>query len=432
MTSPIGQFVDTTLGRTSTNPFITKIMDRPPASTDGINNAYMVGQRWVNTADNNAEYFLLNFLSSNGTVLANWVLLGTVSANTETLTGNSGSAVVADTNQNINVVGDGTTGLLFAGASHTLTGSLNAIPNSALAHSSMSFVAGTGITISSSPVSLGGTTTISANAGTVTETLTGNSGGAVGPAAGNINVVGDGSTISIIGNPGTNTLTASFIGSPSLASVVIQTIISTGTYTPTTGMKYCVIEAIGGGGGGGAAYTTTGSAKCAAGGGGGGGYSRGVYSAATIGVSQAITIGAAGTAGSSAGKNNGGNGGTTIVGALLSVTGGNGGAFSSSDVGEYGMGGTGGVGSSGSFNTVGTPGYAGNISGTFGSSGNGGSSFFGGGANGVFSDAGTNFNGINGLSYGGGGSGGATFSSVTSASGGTGFKGVVIITEYVG
>ena len=37
-------------------------------------------------------------------------------------------------------------------------------------------------------------------------TLTGNSGGAVGPSAGNINVVGSGD-ITVVGNPGTNTLT---------------------------------------------------------------------------------------------------------------------------------------------------------------------------------------------------------------------------------
>lgn len=49
-------------------------------------------------------------------------------------------------------------------------------------------------------------------AGTVS-TLTGDSGGAVGPdGGGNINVVGDGTTIDIVGNPGTNTLTVSVIG----------------------------------------------------------------------------------------------------------------------------------------------------------------------------------------------------------------------------
>ncbi len=42
--------------------------------------------------------------------------------------------------------------------------------------------------------------------------FTGNTGGAVMPSAGNINVVGDGSTITIVGNPGTNTLTMSDSG----------------------------------------------------------------------------------------------------------------------------------------------------------------------------------------------------------------------------
>ena len=50
--------------------------------------------------------------------------------------------------------------------------------------------------------------------GTGIETITGNSGGPVGPDGGNnINVVGDGITIDIVGSPGTNTLTASVIGS---------------------------------------------------------------------------------------------------------------------------------------------------------------------------------------------------------------------------
>jgi len=43
------------------------------------------------------------------------------------------------------------------------------------------------------------------------QTLTGNTGGAVGPTAGNINVVGSGN-ITIAGNPGTSTLTATVVG----------------------------------------------------------------------------------------------------------------------------------------------------------------------------------------------------------------------------
>jgi hypothetical protein len=50
--------------------------------------------------------------------------------------------------------------------------------------------------------------------GGMLNTLTGNSGGAVSPDAfHNIDVVGDGTTIDVVGNPGLNTLTISFIGS---------------------------------------------------------------------------------------------------------------------------------------------------------------------------------------------------------------------------
>lgn len=51
--------------------------------------------------------------------------------------------------------------------------------------------------------------------GTIT-TLTGNTGGGVGPSAGNINIVGTG-TISVAGNPGTSTLTISSSGLSSIS-----------------------------------------------------------------------------------------------------------------------------------------------------------------------------------------------------------------------
>lgn len=53
------------------------------------------------------------------------------------------------------------------------------------------------------------------NAGSIVETLTGNSGGAVGPTGNNINVVGSG-TVTVTGNPGTSTLTISDSGSMAL------------------------------------------------------------------------------------------------------------------------------------------------------------------------------------------------------------------------
>ncbi len=59
-------------------------------------------------------------------------------------------------------------------------------------------------------------------------TLTGNTGGAVGPdGGGNIDVVGDGTTVNVVGNPGTNTLTISVDD-----SVANQYTADTGTATP--------------------------------------------------------------------------------------------------------------------------------------------------------------------------------------------------------
>jgi hypothetical protein len=434
MTTPIGQFVDTTTGRTSTNPFITIIKNRAPTGNDGINNSLQVGQRWIDSAASNQEYFLLDFIASQGIVQANWVELGG-SNGVESLTGNSGGAVPPTSSGNINVVGDGTTGGLFVGSpsTDTLTLTLNAIPNSALANDAISLVAGTGISISTSPVVLGGTTTISATNAGDTTSLTGNSGGAVSPTSGNINVVGDGTTISIVGNPSTHTLTASYIGSGAFVSVNVQTFTSSGTYTPTSKMIYCMVEVVGGGGGGGSAFSTTSNQFLTSSGGGGGGYSRGLFSAATIGASQSVTIGTAGTGGSSAGFNNGGTGGTTSVGALISATGGTGGGATGTGL-IINFVGAGGSGSGGNFSTVGSPGSFGASTPAAGSiSGNGGSSFFGGGAAGVFTATSSASNGGVALSYGGGGSGAVSAAATaTSASGGNGFAGIVVITEFIG
>jgi hypothetical protein len=65
------------------------------------------------------------------------------------------------------------------------------------------------------------------------ETLTGNSGGAVFPDGfGNIDVVGDGTTIDIVGNPGTNTLTVSAVGTGVMSSLTGN---SGGPVFPTAG-----------------------------------------------------------------------------------------------------------------------------------------------------------------------------------------------------
>lgn len=210
--------------------------------------------------------------------------------------------------------------------------------------------------------------------------------------------------------------------------VAIQTFTTSGTYTPTSGMIQCVIEMVGGGGGGG------GSLAIGAGGGGGGEYAKGLFSAATIGASQTVTIGAGGS-GASGPTSNGTNGGTTSVGSLITAIGGSFGA-SNNNANYFSLGGIGGSGGSGgNFRTSGGPGAVGTFTSNGGANdvsvgGQGGASFlgFGGISPGLTSSAGS-VPGNAALGYGGGGSGGA--SRTTNTTGGNGFAGYVIITEYL-
>src|SRR5579862_6740598 len=124
---------------------------------------------------------------------------------------------------------------------------------------------------------------------------------------------------------GSTAAVASVATSHFIQQVVRQVFVSTGTYTPTTGMTYCDIEVVGGGDACGGSTTTGGGQASAAAGGGGGGYTRKIFTGAQIGASQTVKIGAGGTPGI-AGGGTGGTGGTTSVGALISATGGVGGS----------------------------------------------------------------------------------------------------------
>lgn len=65
------------------------------------------------------------------------------------------------------------------------------------------------------------------------QTVTGNSGGAVGATAGNINIIGDTTTITFVGNPGTSTLTANVILPASAHQVLVGEITSIAGITPS-------------------------------------------------------------------------------------------------------------------------------------------------------------------------------------------------------
>lgn len=236
-----------------------------------------------------------------------------------------------------------------------------------------------------------------------------------------------------------NTLGATYtIGTTTLTKVpvteiVTQVFTATGTYTPTTGMQYCLIEVLGGGGAGGGTPTASGASAAAGSGGGSGGYSRAVFSAATIGSSQAVTIGAGGTGVLNA---NGNPGVASSVGALISANGGSGGIVSGA-VSASGsiQGAPGATVPAGTFTKFpGNPGFGSAIyiGGNGCLSGTGGSSFFGGGA--VNAEAvSSQSTGISAVANSGsGGSGSAIYAITgTTAAGGAGGSGIVIVTEYV-
>jgi hypothetical protein len=212
-------------------------------------------------------------------------------------------------------------------------------------------------------------------------------------------------------------------GASGFTVVNIQSFTASGTYTPTASMKYCIVycQAPGGGGGGG---DGDGANQKVGAGGGAGGYDFNKFSAATIGASQTVTIGAVGAGG--IGNNSGGTGGTTSLGALISCTGGTGGANGNSTSSI--AGGTGGVGTSGVLSM--TAGSAEAIPTSPKMTGAGASSFFGDGAPGKFITSGP-INGNSATVYGAGGSGAVSGATEASATGGAGAAGVIIITEFI-
>lgn len=140
------------------------------------------------------------------------------------------------------------------------------------------------------------------------------------------------------------------------SNCVLQAFTAPGanTYTPTAGMKHCIVISTGGGGGGGGGDASAAANVGAGAGGGAGGTCIERFTAADIGASQTVTIGAAGAAGSTAGGN-GGAGGNTTFGALHTANGGAGGIGSGNAAKRAGStaGGAGGVPTGGLLNITG-------------------------------------------------------------------------------
>ena len=247
------------------------------------------------------------------------------------------------------------------------------------------------------------------------------------------------SNISYTGTSTTiNPTTPVIVPSSDFQKINIQTFtVGSSTYTPTAGMKYCIVECIGAGGGGGGTATTGATQMAVGAGGGGGGYSRSVLTAATVGASKTVVVGAGGAGG--IGNNPGAVGNdTTFNTTTIVAKGGSGGsagtASTGSSVSSGGAGGivgtgnvsnTGGIGGAGFCSLVASTGVA--------MSGVGGSSHIGGGARStnIFNGS-ANVIGVAGSNFGSGGSGGATgLNQGTGATGGVGADGYCIITEFI-
>lgn len=383
-------------------------------------------------------------LTSNGLGSSSWQTptTGTLS----TLTGNSGGAI-SPTAGNINTLGTGS--ITIAGAGSTLTTQLTGLTNHAVligagtaTITNVGPVASTGAVLMSNGV--GGdpgfstatypiTTTVSqilysSATNTITGLATANSGALVTSSTG-VPSITTGTTGQVLTGVTGGTPSFQAPAASGFTTINIQTFTSSGTFTPTANMKYCIIECGGGGGGGGGTASAANSTWTAGGGGGGGGYSKKFASAATIGASQTVTIGAAGAAGAS-GDNAGGNGGDSSVGTICIGKGGTGGPGSAGSAGVGITGGAGGVAGTGDFTVAGQQGENTYGNSSFPSQGEGGASLFGFGGR-AATTSGTTAAGNAGQIYGGGGSGGISFSGTGAMAGGAGAAGIVIITEYI-
>lgn len=193
-----------------------------------------------------------------------------------------------------------------------------------------------------------------------------------------------------------------------------------------TGSGFVIVTVIAGGGGGGGAANTT--AAASAGGGGAGGQSIKKIAAASLGSTETVTVGAAGT-GATAGNNAGGTGGNSAFGTHATANGGTGGAGMQSEAGSrVSAGGAGGTAASGDINIQGADGSYGHVdAGWADTDMAGGDTILGtGGRN----RTGSSLAGVAARGYGAGGGGGYDQGANTARAGGAGGAGIVIVEEY--
>lgn len=208
----------------------------------------------------------------------------------------------------------------------------------------------------------------------------------------------------------------------------VQRFTASGTYTPSSGVTFAVVEVIGGGGAGAGAVATPAGQNSAASAGGSGAYTK---ARVAVAGSVTVTVGAGGTPVAGAA---GGNGTASSFGATITAPGGSGGTSSIATVNQIQIGGgNGGVAGIGGniyqypgttgpliwcppFATATTPHGCAGTAGPFGAC----AGATGAGSTGVSGVANT----------GGGGGGSGNGASAGALSGGAGGTGSVVVYEY--
>ena len=295
-------------------------------------------------------------------------------------TGTGGVVTTADASGNLNLLAGTTTVVALTTAGAAVSGTLSNTTGATFATSSGSVGVGTGSP--SYKLDVNGTLGVT---GVATFTAS--------------------PVISAITNTGTITLPTK-TGTLALNTVTTQVFTAGGTYTRPTGLVYALVY-IKAGGASGASSTTGGYGAS----GGEGEEGWGLFTAATIGSSQTVTIGAGGAAVTNNTSADGNAGGTTSFGALITAAGSPGGTRGTYG-GAPGAGGSGGTG--GIYHMRGEPGIAGSDTG-----GNTASYNSGGGK------GGGSFAAAAGANTGGGGGGGGQGNN--SGAGGTG---ICVVYEY--
>lgn len=259
--------------------------------------------------------------------------------------------------------------------------------------------------------------------------VAGSSGGTIisAPMIPVVQAVSVAAALALLGGASSSSVAASIaaLSAITFQTINIQRFTSNGTYTPSAGMICAIVEMCGGGGATGGAAAGGNTSPSA----GSGAYLKALVTAAQIGASKAVTIGAAGVAGASGSNTTGTAGTATSLGSLLSCAGGLGTTGNSGTV----AGATGGAPTV----TTGTPillingGDGGNSSQVGGNPVGaninmpGGSNPLGIGGAGYSNQAGSNDNGRVGKGYGAGASGASG-----GGAGANGTAGIVIIIEF--